>query len=64
MTGVRYITDDKGERTDVVINLRKHGKNLEDFFVFLVFEERKNEETVSLESILDELKAEGRYKSE
>lgn len=63
MTGVRYITDDKGERTDVVINLRKHGKSLEDFFDFLVFEERKNEETVSLESILDELKAEGRYKS-
>lgn len=55
--------DDKGERTDVVINLRKHGKNLEDFFDFLVFEERKNEETVSLESVLDELKTEGRYKS-
>jgi len=29
----------------------------------LVFEERKNEETVSLESVLDELKTEGRYKS-
>jgi len=62
MTGVRYITDDKGERTEVVDNLRNHGKSLEDFFDFLVFEQRKNEETVSLESILDELKTEGRYK--
>lgn len=64
MTGVKYITDEKGERTDVVINLNQHGKNLEDFFDFLVFEERKDEKTVPFESILSDLKAKGRYKDE
>ncbi len=61
MTGIKFITDEKGRRTDVVINLRRYSKELEDFFDHLVFEERKQEETVSLEKILEDLKQEGRY---
>jgi hypothetical protein len=61
MTGIKFITDEKGRRTDIVINLRRYSKELEDFFDHLVFEERKNEETVPFEKILDDLKQEGRY---
>ena len=61
MTGIRFITDENGHRTDVVINLRRYSKELEDFFDYLVFEERKEEETVPFEQILDDLKREGRY---
>lgn len=61
MTGIKFITDEKGRRTDVVINLRRYSKELEDFFDHLVFEERKQEETVSFEKVLDDLKQEGRY---
>ncbi|MEI7586391.1 hypothetical protein [Runella sp.] len=61
MTGIKFITDEKGRRTDVVINLRRYSKELEDFFDHLVFEERKQEETVPFEKILDDLKQDGRY---
>jgi hypothetical protein len=61
MTGIRFITDENGHRTDVVINLKRYSKELEDFFDYLVFEERKEEETVPFEQILDDLKREGRY---
>lgn len=61
MTGIKFITDEKGRRTDVVINLRRYSKELEDFFDHLVFEERKQEETVSFEKILEDLKREERY---
>ena len=61
MTGIKFITDEKGRRTDVVINLRRYSKELEDFFDHLVFEERKEEETVPFEKILDDLKQEARY---
>lgn len=61
MTGIKFITDDKGRRTDVVINFRRYSKELEDFFDHLVFEERKQEEIVPFEKILDDLKQEGQY---
>lgn len=61
MTGIRFITDENGHRTDVVINLRRYSKELEDFFNYLVFEEWKEEETVPFEQILYDLKREGRY---
>jgi hypothetical protein len=61
MTGIKFITDEKGRRTDVVISLKRYSKELEDFFDHLVFEERKQEETVPFEKILDDLKQEGRY---
>ena len=61
MTVIKFITDEKGRRTDVVINLRRYSKELEDFFDHLVFEERKEEETVPFEKILDDLKQEARY---
>ena len=61
MTGIKFITDEKGRRTDVVINLRRYSNELEDFFNHLVFEERKQEETVPFEKILDDLKQYGRY---
>ncbi|MFN3380719.1 MAG: hypothetical protein ACK41O_14785 [Runella zeae] len=64
MTGIRFITDDKGRRTDVVINLKRYSKELEDFFDFITFEERKDEDTVPLEKILEDLKQKGQYEGE
>lgn len=64
MTGIRFITDDKGRCTDVVINLKRYSKELEDFFDFITFEERKDEDTVPLEKILEDLKQKGQYGGE
>jgi hypothetical protein len=60
MTGIRYITDEKGHKTDIVISLEEHLELIEDFLDALLIEDRKNEESVSLEDFITELKDEGK----
>jgi hypothetical protein len=62
MTGIKFITNEKGKRTDVVIDLKKYGKTLEDFFDVLTIQERQHEETMPLNDFMNELKNEGRIK--
>ena len=60
MTGIRYITDEKGRKTDIVINLEEHQELVEDILDVLLIEDRKNENSVSLEDFVTELKNEGK----
>jgi hypothetical protein len=46
-----------------VIDLKKHGRTLEDFFDVLTIQERHNEETTPLNDFINELKSEGRLKA-
>jgi predicted phage tail protein len=45
MTGIQFVTDDKGRRVAVQIDLRKHGAAWEDFWDGLVAESRRKEKT-------------------
>ncbi|MCE7068379.1 hypothetical protein [Dyadobacter sp. CY326] len=60
MTGIRYITDDRGQKTDLIINLKEHGQIVEDLLDALLVEERRNEETMPFDEFVNSLKAEGK----
>lgn len=58
MKGINYIVDADNEKIAVQIDLKTHGELWEDFYNLLTFEARKEEESVSLESVVEELKKE------
>ncbi len=43
MTGIQFVTDEKGRRVAVQIDLKKHGAIWEDFWDGLVSESRRKE---------------------
>jgi len=45
-SGIQFVTDDKGRRVAVLIDLKKHGAIWEDFWDGLVSESRRSEESV------------------
>ena len=49
MTGIQFITDDRGRKTAAVIDLKKLKALWEDFFDGLVSEARRNEKSISYE---------------
>jgi len=49
MTGIQFVTDEKGRKTAVLIDLKKHGQVWEDFYDGLIAEARRNEKDVSYE---------------
>ncbi|HEV7349127.1 hypothetical protein [Telluribacter sp.] len=61
MTGIRYITDEKGHKTDIVINLEEHQELVEDILDALLIEERQQEEKIPLEKLIEEVQKEERY---
>ena len=60
MQGIRYVTDERGERVAVQIDLKKHGEIWEDFFDILTAKRRRNEPRESLASIKAKLKKNGK----
>lgn len=60
MTGIRYITNDKGQKTDLIISLKEHSQIVEDLLDALIIEERRSEEAIPFENLLAQLKAEGK----
>ena len=46
MTGIQFITDDKGRKTAVLIDLKKHARLWEDFWDGLVSESRRKEKSI------------------
>ncbi len=52
---VKYITDDRGERTAVVFPIADYEKLLEDLEDLAVVAERREEPTISHEQFLSEL---------
>jgi hypothetical protein len=49
MSGIQFVTDEKGRKVAVLIDLKKHGAVLEDFWDGLVSESRRNEKSIPYE---------------
>ena len=49
MTGIQFVTDEKGRRTAVLVDLRKHRAIWEDFWDGLVSESRRKQKGISYE---------------
>jgi hypothetical protein len=62
MTGVQFITDAKGRKVAVLIDLKKHGARLEDFWDGLISESRRREPGVPLKKVKAELARRGRLR--
>ncbi|MFZ0479606.1 MAG: hypothetical protein WAL71_10685 [Terriglobales bacterium] len=62
MTGVQFVTDDKGRKVAVLIDLKKHGVRLQDFWDGLISEKRRSEKGIPLEKIKSDLIKRGRLR--
>jgi PHD/YefM family antitoxin component YafN of YafNO toxin-antitoxin module len=51
MEGIQFVTDDKGRKTAVLIDLKKYGELWEDFYDGLIAAERADEPRESLEFV-------------
>ena len=47
MTGIQFVTDEKGRKVAVQIDLKKHGAIWEDFWDGLISESRRKEKGTS-----------------
>jgi hypothetical protein len=48
-SGIQFVTDEKGYRVGVLIDLKKHGAILEDFWDGLISESRRKEKAIPYE---------------
>jgi len=71
MTGIQVVTDDKGRKVAVLIDLKKHGDRLQDFWAGLISESltdrrrsdsRRKEKGIPLEKIKADLIKRGRLR--
>ena len=53
----KYIVDEKGRKQSVVLPIREYEELLEDLADLALIAERRNDPTVSLESVKDRIKA-------
>ena len=60
MTGIQFVTDEKGRKVAVQIDLKKYGAMLEDFWDGLISESRRKEKGIPLEKIKADLVKRGR----
>ena len=60
MEGIQFLTDEKGQRVAVQINLKKFGELWEDFYDSLLAQQRAKEPRESLESVRNRLKKQGK----
>ncbi len=62
MTGIQFITDERGEKTAAVIDLKMHKALWEDIEDVLVSRSRRHERGVPLEKVKTELIASGKLR--
>ena len=62
MQGIQYVTDDKGKKIAVQINLKKFGEIWEDFFDNLLSRQRAGEPRESIDSVKERLKKQGKLR--
>lgn len=58
-TDVQFITDDKGEKKGVILNIADYQSLIEDLEDLAACAERKKEDTIAHEDFLKELKKDG-----
>jgi hypothetical protein len=62
LQGIRYVTDEKGKKVAVQLDLEKHGELWEDIQDGLVAEARRSEESVPWEEVKSGLIKSGKLK--
>ena len=62
MSGIQFVTDEKGRKVAVQINLKKYGAMLEDFWDGLTSESRRKVKGIPLEEIKADLLKRGRLR--
>jgi hypothetical protein len=62
MTGIQFITDDKGRKTAAVIDLKRHKALWEDFHDIMVANSRRKEKSFSLEEVKKSLIKSGKLR--
>jgi hypothetical protein len=62
MQGIQYVTDDKGQKIAVQINLKRFGAIWEDFFDNLLSRQRSDEPRESIDSVKERLKKQGKLR--
>lgn len=60
MQGIQFVTNDKGERTAVLIDLRRHGQLWEDVYDSLTAQTRETEPRESIDTVRERLRAQGK----
>ena len=63
LAGVQFLTDAKGRKVAVQIDLRKHGALWQDFYDGLVSEQRRKERGVPFEAVKADLTRRGRLRA-
>ena len=56
---VRYITDKKGKKTEVILKVKDFEELIEDLNDMAIIAERRDEETITHEDLIKELKRDG-----
>jgi hypothetical protein len=62
MTGIRFVTDEKGREVAVQIDLKKHGAKPEDFWDGLISQSRRTGKRIPLEKSKPDLVKSGRIR--
>ena len=62
MTGIQFVTDGKGSKVAVLIDLKRHGARLTDFWDGVVSESRRKEAGIPLEKVKADLVKRGRLR--
>ena len=62
MKGIQYLTDEKGKKIAVQIDLSKHGEIWEDIYDAIVVRQRQHEPRESLGSVKKHLKKLGKLR--
>ena len=62
MTGIQYITDERGRKTAAVVDLKKHKALWEDIQDVLVSRSRRRERRVPLEEVKADLIKSGKLR--
>ena len=60
MTGVQFIVDSQGQKTAVLIDLKRYGALWEDIYDNMLAQKRENEPRESLQSVRERLKRQGK----
>ena len=62
MRGVQFLVDDDGEKTAVLIDLKKNAELWEDFYDVAVAKSRAKEPRESLDSVRQRLRLRGKHR--
>jgi len=62
--GVQFVVNERGEKTAVVIDLRRHSEVWEDFYDATVARQRLDEPRETLESVKRRLRRQGKLSSD